>query len=60
MQPNMFFGDFALSEPGEAEDPRLYEDFITYEKVKEKLEFFLSEYNDEKKPMDLVLFKDAI
>jgi len=56
----MFFGDFALSEPGEAEDPRLYEDFITYEKVKEKLEFFLSEYNDEKKPMDLVLFKDAI
>ena len=61
MQPNMFYGDFMQSEPGEvAEDPRLYEDFVTVEKVKEKLEFFLSEYNDEKKAMDLVLFNDAL
>jgi len=50
----MFFGDFALSEPGEdTEDPRLYEDLGAVEKVKEKLEYFLSEYNDEKKAMDL-------
>jgi len=55
-----FFGDFGLSEPGEeAEDPRLYED-LGGDKVKEKLEFFLSEYNDEKKAMDLVLFTDAL
>ena len=61
MQPNLFFGDFALSEPGgEAEDPRLYEDFCSVDKVKEKLEFFLSEYNDEHKMMDLVLFTDAL
>jgi dynein heavy chain len=57
----LFFGDFALSEPGEdSEDPRLYEDLGGVEKVKEKLEFFLSEYNDERKPMDLVLFADAL
>jgi len=57
----MFFGDFALSEPGEdTEDPRLYEDLGAVEKVKEKLEYFLSEYNDEKKAMDLVLFTDAL
>ena len=50
-----------MSEPdNEAEDPRLYEDFQTVEKVKSKLEFFLSEYNDENKPMDLVLFTDAL
>lgn len=61
LAPNLFYGDFALSEPGEeGEDPRLYEDFVTVEKVKEKLEFFLSEYNDEKKAMDLVLFTDAL
>ena len=61
MMPNLFFGDFALSEPDNAsEDPRLYEDFGTVEKIKEKLEFFLSEYNDEKKAMDLVLFNDAL
>lgn len=61
MAPSLFFADFMLSEPGEeAEDPRLYEDFGGVEKVKEKLEFFLSEYNDERKPMDLVLFTDAL
>lgn len=50
-----------LSEPGEeAEDPRLYENLGGVDKVKEKLEYFLSEYNDEKKAMDLVLFTDAL
>ena len=57
----LFYGDFRLSEPdGDGEDPRLYEDLGSVENVKEKLEFFLSEYNDEKKPMDLVLFNDAL
>ena len=61
LAPNLFFGDFALSEPGEeSEDPRLYEDLGSVDKVKSKLDFFLQEYNDEKKAMDLVLFTDAL
>lgn len=57
----LFFGDFGASEPGEdAEDPRLYEDLGAVERVKAKLDEFLSEYNDEKKAMDLVLFTDAL
>jgi len=49
-----------LSEPGEeTEDPRLYEN-LAGDKVKEKLDFFLSEYNDENQTMDLVLFTDAL
>jgi dynein heavy chain len=60
LQMPLFFGDFALSEPGdESEDPRLYEN-LSGDKVKEKLDFFLSEYNDENKAMDLVLFIDAL
>ena len=57
----LFFGDFALSEPGEeGEDPRLYEDLGDVAKVKAKLDGFLEEYNEDNKAMDLVLFTDAL
>lgn len=43
------WGDFALSDPSfeEAEDPRLYEDLGSYEKLHEKMEKILEEYNFE-------------
>ena len=59
----ILYGDFLLSDPTDedAEDPRIYEDLRSYEKVKEKLDYILIEdYNMDHKPMNLVLFNDAL
>jgi len=62
MSHPLIFGDYAQSDPSfeEGEDPRLYEDLGTYEKVRDKMEKILEEYNFEYMPMNLVLFNDAL
>lgn len=56
------FGDYSLSDPtdDEAEDPRLYEDLGDYEDVRKKMNKLLEDYGFENKPMNLVLFNDAL
>ena len=44
----------------EAEDPRLYEDLGEFDDIKEKLNKMLEDYGYENKPMNLVLFNDAL
>jgi len=58
----LIFGDYAQSDPSfeEGEDPRLYEDLGGYDKVREKMDKILEEYNFEYMPMNLVLFNDAL
>jgi dynein heavy chain len=58
----IIFGDFALSSPTdeEAEDPRLYEDMGGFDVIKDKLDKMLEDYGFENKPMNLVLFNDAL
>lgn len=58
----ILYGDYALSDPtdDEKEDPRLYEDLTDYEKVREKMNKLLEDYGFENKPMNLVLFNDAL
>lgn len=62
MKNPCLFGDYALSDPTdeEAEDPRLYEDLGEYEDVKRKMNKLLEDYGFENKPMNLVLFNDAL
>jgi dynein heavy chain len=56
------FGDYAMANPNddEAEDPRLYEDLGEMENISEKLDKMLEEYGFDHKPMNLVLFNDAL
>jgi dynein heavy chain len=58
----LLFGDFALSQPADpdVEDPRLYEDLGDFSNVSEKMNKMLEEYGYENKPMELVLFNDAL
>ena len=57
----IFFGDFKLTDfEAEAEDPRLYQDMGGFEDLSVKMDKMLTQYNDERKPMDLVLFNDAL
>lgn len=58
----MLFGDYLLSDPTdeEAEDPRLYEDLGGWEEVSVKFERMLEDYGFTNKPMNLVLFNDAL
>jgi dynein heavy chain len=58
----MIFGDFSMASPtdDEAEDPRLYEDMGDFDTIKVKLDKMLEDYGFENKPMDLVLFNDAL
>ena len=44
----------------EAEDARLYEDLGEFETIKEKLDKMLEDYGFDHKPMNLVLFNDAL
>jgi dynein heavy chain len=62
MKDPILFGDFIMSNPNdpEAEDPRLYEDLGGFDEIKEKLVKMLEEYGYENKPMNLVLFNDAL
>lgn len=62
MKNPCLFGDYALSDPTdeEAEDPRLYEDLGEYDDVKTKMNKLLEDYGFENKPMNLVLFNDAL
>lgn len=62
MKDPIIFGDFVMSNPNdpEAEDPRLYEDLGGFDEIKEKLVKMLEEYGFENKPMNLVLFNDAL
>lgn len=62
MSNPLIFADYAQSDPSfeEGEDPRLYEDLGTHEKVRDKMEKILEEYNFEYMPMNLVLFNDAL
>lgn len=62
MKDPIIFGDFIMSNPNdpEAEDPRLYEDLCGFDEIKEKLVKMLEEYGFENKPMNLVLFNDAL
>jgi dynein heavy chain len=58
----MILGDFKMSNPvdADAEDPRLYEDLGGIAELKEKMDKMLEEYGYEYKPMELVLFNDAL
>jgi dynein heavy chain len=58
----ILFGDYLLSDPtdAETEDPRLYEDLGGWDRVREKMERMLEDYGFENKPMNLVLFNDAL
>lgn len=58
----ILFGDYAMANPtdDEAEDPRLYEDLGDMENIKEKLDRMLEDYGFDHKPMNLVLFNDAL
>lgn len=58
----ILFGDYLLSDPTdeEAEDPRLYEDLGEWQTVYTKMERMLEEYGYTNKPMNLVLFNDAL
>lgn len=58
----ILFGDYALSDPSEeeTEDPRLYEDLGEWEQVSTKFDRLLEDYGLENKPMNLVLFNDAL
>lgn len=62
MKNPSIFGDYALSDPTdeEAEDPRLYEDLGDYDDLRKKMNKLLEDYNFENKPMNLVLFNDAL
>ena len=62
LQEPLLFGDFRNADPVEQEnpEPRLYEDLGDYETVTEKFKKLLEEYNEEKVPMNLVLFNYAI
>jgi len=62
MKNPILFGDYRFAEPtdDEAEDPRLYEDLGEYDDVKKKMDKLLEDYNMENKPMNLVLFNDAL
>jgi dynein heavy chain len=62
MRDPIIFGDFVMSNPidPEAEDPRLYEDLGGFDEIKEKLNKMLEDYGYENKPMNLVLFNDAL
>lgn len=58
----ILYGDYALSDPAdeEKEDPRLYEDLNDYDSVRTKMNKLLEDYGFENKPMNLVLFNDAL
>lgn len=62
MENPMLLGDFSMANPtdDEAEDPRLYEDLGGHDIIKEKLDKMLEDYGYENKPMNLVLFNDAL
>ncbi len=62
MKNPILFGDYAMSDPmdEEKEDPRLYEDLGEYENVRVKMNKLLEDYGFENKPMNLVLFNDAL
>lgn len=58
----IILGDYEMANPtdDEAEDPRLYQDLGDYAVVKEKLDRMLEDYGFDHKPMNLVLFNDAL
>ena len=58
----ILFGDYLESDPTdeEKEDPRLYEDLGSWKQVQTKMERMLEDYGFENKPMNLVLFNDAL
>jgi dynein heavy chain len=58
----ILFGDYSESDPTdeEKEDPRLYEDLGDWSVVRTKMERLLEDYGFDNKPMNLVLFNDAL
>ena len=58
----LIFGDFRNADPVEhkTNEPRLYEDLKSYELVTERFNKLLKDYNEERVPMNLVLFNYAI
>lgn len=58
----ILFGDYKMSDPEdpEAEDPRLYEDLVSFEAVRGKMVKILEDYNESNKAMNLVLFDEAL
>lgn len=58
----ILFGDYLLSDPSdeEKEDPRLYEDLGGWDVLTTKMDKILEDYNFDNKPMNLVLFNDAL
>lgn len=64
LQNPLIYADFMMTDPEDdvdtAEDPRLYENIPSFEKVKEKMEAMLETFNEGKSPMNLVLFNDAL
>lgn len=58
----LMFGDYLSANPVDQDnvDPRLYQDCGDFEKVGVKFASLMADYNEEKKEMNLVLFKDAL
>ncbi len=58
----ILFGDYMTANPLDQDnvDPKLYEDCGNFDRVSIKFNQLLSDYNEEKKEMNLVLFKDAL
>ena len=58
----ILFGDYALADPIDDElgQAMLYEDLGDYNKVREKMNKMLEDYAYNNKPMNLVLFDDAL
>lgn len=62
LQEPLLFGDFRYADPVEhnSNEARLYEDLKDYPVATDKFNRLLREYNDERVPMNLVLFNFAI
>ena len=62
MQEPLLYGDFRYADPVEHKynEPRLYEDLKSYDFVTDKFNVLLKDYNEDRVPMNLVLFNYAI
>ena len=62
LQEPLLFGDFRYADPIEHKytEPRLYEDLESYDFVTTKFNQLLRDYNEDRVPMNLVLFNYAI
>jgi dynein heavy chain, axonemal len=62
LEEPLLYGDFRHADPidHKSTEPRLYEDLKSYDFVTEKFNKLLKDYNEDRVPMNLVLFNYAI